>query len=238
MQRYARTIVLTAIVSTAALAQPAFAGAGAGQPSEALGFGGGAAFGALVAGPPGAILGAIGGGLLARSRQLVRTHSHDTQALGDAQGRIAELRSRLAKRNLQAVTSHTVVEHESDGAAATAVAQGFALMVPFRTDSAALEPQFHRQLQRLAGALKMFPRLQVQLAGYADPRGSDAHNLALSERRIAAVRELLVGSGVPAARIRQSAYGERDPASKGRDSESLFFDRRVRITFSLNGNPV
>ncbi len=238
MQRYVRTVVLTAILSGAALAPPAFAADGGGHRSEVLGFGGGAAFGALVAGPPGAILGAIGGGLFARYRQLEKTHHQDTQALGDARGSIADLRSRLAKRDLQAVTRHEVIERQSDTAAATAVARGFSLMVPFRTDSAALEPQFHRQLERLAGALKMFPQLQVQLAGYADPRGSDAHNLALSERRVAAVRELLVGSGVPAERIRQSAYGERDPASKGSDSESLFFDRRVRITFSLDGNPV
>ncbi|HKJ08079.1 MAG TPA: sortase-associated OmpA-like protein PdsO [Gammaproteobacteria bacterium] len=238
MQRHARTVAVAAILSGAVFAQPAFAADGGAHRSEALGFGGGAAFGALVAGPPGAILGAIGGGLFARYRQMEKTHHHDTQALGDARGRIADLRSRLAKRNVQAVTRREVIERQSDTAAATAVAQGFSLMVPFRTDSAALEPQFHRQLQRLAGALKMFPRLQVQLAGYADPRGSDAHNLALSERRVAAVRELLVGSGVPAARIQQSAYGERDPASKGTDGESLFFDRRVRITFSLDGKPV
>lgn len=237
MQRYARTLVFTTLLSAIAC-QPALASDGSAQRSEAVGFGTGAAFGALVAGPPGAVLGAIGGGLVARYRRLERVHHRETQALGAAEGQVADLRSRLAASKLRAVTQRTVVERASNKAAATAVAEGFSLTVPFRTDSAALEPEFHRRLQRLAGALNMFPMLQVQVDGYADPRGTDAHNLALSERRVAAVRELLVSSGVPAARIHQTAYGDHDPAVKGTDGESLFFDRRVRITFNLNGKPV
>ena len=95
MQRYARTVVLTAILSGAALAPPAFAADGGGHRSEALGFGGGAAFGALVAGPPGAILGAIRGGLFDRYRQLEKHHHHGTRSTGDARGRIAGLRRRV-----------------------------------------------------------------------------------------------------------------------------------------------
>lgn len=237
MQRHARTLVLTAILSATAC-QPALASDGSAHRNEAFGFGTGAAFGALVAGPPGAVLGAIGGGLFARYRKLDAVHKREARALGAAKGQVADLRSRLARSKLRAVTQRTVVERASNEAAATAVAEGFSLTVPFRTDSAALEPEFHRRLQRLAGALNMFPLLQVQLDGYADPRGTDAHNLALSEQRIAAVRELLVGSGVPAARIHQTAFGDHDRAVKGTDGEALFFDRRVRITFSLNGNPV
>ena len=51
------------------------------------------------------------------------------------------------------------------------------------------------------------PRPLVRIAGYADPRGSDAYNDALSMRRAQAVAASLTAAGVPAGRIIIEAHG-------------------------------
>ena len=231
--RRTKTLVFAAVLAGAAV-QPAAA-----DSQGAIGFGAGAAFGALVAGPPGAILGALGGGLFERSRHLEHAHARDRRALARTEARVADLKGRLAARDVKPTRARagTAAAGHRSTPAAVAVARGFTLSVPFRTDSAAVEPHFRARLQNLAGALKAFPGLQVVLAGYADPRGTDAHNLALSRRRVAAVRRLLLDSGIASRRIEGAGHGEADALVPAGDREGLFFDRRVVITFTLTGNP-
>lgn len=81
----------------------------------------------------------------------------------------------------------------------------------------------------------------VQLRGHADRLRSARrpdHNQWLSEQRVAAVRDFLVEQGVPAARIRVEALGDRQPrascdAAVLRGSalqDCLLPDRRVELT--------
>ena len=66
--------------------------------------------------------------------------------------------------------------------------------------------------------------LLVLLAGHADPPGSPAFNLRLSEQRAQSVAAALVEAGVPEGRIRVRGYGEGHPSADGRD-------RRVEVRF-------
>jgi len=50
----------------------------------------------------------------------------------------------------------------------------------------------------------------VLLVGRADPRGSDAYNLALGARRAQSVKDFLVSAGLSANRIDIATAGERD----------------------------
>ena len=45
--------------------------------------------------------------------------------------------------------------------------------------------------------------------GYADPRGTDPYNQALSERRVNAIRDALIQAGVASFKIKTSAFGEQ-----------------------------
>jgi peptidoglycan-associated lipoprotein len=54
----------------------------------------------------------------------------------------------------------------------------------------------------------------VVLVGRADPRGSDAYNLALGERRAQSIKDVLVSSGLSASRIAIVSDGKR--GAKGR----------------------
>lgn len=60
--------------------------------------------------------------------------------------------------------------------------------------------------------MKQYPQVEVVLvSGHADRIGSEKYNMDLSQRRAAAVKELLVAQGVDAARINTAAKGEAEP---------------------------
>lgn len=75
----------------------------------------------------------------------------------------------------------------------------------------------------------------ITLVGHADRIGSDNYNDALSKRRVDAVEQRLIDSGVDASKITTDFKGERIPAESC-DSEvgpelieCLFANRRVEI---------
>jgi outer membrane autotransporter protein len=82
----------------------------------------------------------------------------------------------------------------------------------------------------------------VLIGGHTDRLGSDVYNQQLSERRANAVRDYLVGRGVPASNIRATGYGKSQPVTKpdqcvGPKSPELIAclqpDRRVDV--QING---
>jgi peptidoglycan-associated lipoprotein len=90
--------------------------------------------------------------------------------------------------------------------------------------------QYRAQLVALASCLNK-PGLEnrhVLLVGRADPRGSDAYNLALGERRAGAVKDFLVSAGLNGSRIDIASQGERE--ARGNLPEySYGYDRRVDV---------
>ena len=57
--------------------------------------------------------------------------------------------------------------------------------------------------------LEAKPDAHLTLEGHADVRGSEAYNQALSERRVARVKSMLVEQGVPAADLDTKAFGKQ-----------------------------
>ncbi len=83
-------------------------------------------------------------------------------------------------------------------------------------------------------------RLAVE--GHADPRGSDAHNDRLSERRAEAVKAHLASAGVPSESIDVAAFGERRPApdrsvDPAEDPAPDRWSADRRVVFSIVPNP-
>ena len=79
-------------------------------------------------------------------------------------------------------------------------------------------------LVALVRELRENPRLSVDLEGYADPRGSYEYNVALSQRRVEAVRRHLVEQGIELPRIHSVGLGPI--ADKGVPDEKK---RRVTV---------
>ncbi len=70
----------------------------------------------------------------------------------------------------------------------------------------------------------------IVMTGHADRSGSDGYNIALSERRNAAIARYLAERGLKAAPIRTEANGERVPRVPTPDGVREFQNRRVEIT--------
>lgn len=67
---------------------------------------------------------------------------------------------------------------------------------------------------------------QIVVQGNTDERGSEEYNLALGERRAAAVKRYLVDLGVSADRLRTVSFGEATPAVPGHDESAYRYNRR------------
>ena len=96
----------------------------------------------------------------------------------------------------------------------------------FALDSAVLSPQSRGVLERQAEWLKLFPDVSVTIEGHADERGTREYNLALGERRAAAVRNYLIALGVDGRRVETISYGKERPYALGHDEESWSLNRR------------
>ena len=201
---------------------------------EGVGLGLGALIGGLIAGPPGAILGAAGGIFLGNSEA-----RHDAgrsaleQRLEQKQDELDDLRRQFAERDAQAEMPLRPVRLEERWSAMEQLSNGITFTVYFRTASADPDPEFRPRLQHLARYLGEFQDIQLQIEAHADRRGSTAYNRSLSERRAAAVSEILRQAGIPARRIHAHAYGESQAMAAEGDREGYVFDRRVTIQLTL-----
>lgn len=93
----------------------------------------------------------------------------------------------------------------------TALYAGMSIILPnvyFNFDDAKLRPDAYKDLNEVAGVMKNFPEMKLELASHTDARGGRAYNQALSERRTASVLNYLVSKGVQRSRLVGIGYGE------------------------------
>lgn len=102
--------------------------------------------------------------------------------------------------------------------------------VTFGFDSAALNPQFHAVLDKVAATLADYNQTVVQVAGHTDSTGSRSYNLQLSQRRADSVKAYLVSRGVPAARLQTVGAGPDHPVADNGTEAGRAQNRRVEIT--------
>ena len=103
----------------------------------------------------------------------------------------------------------------------------------FAYDQATISPEGQQILQRQADWLKRYGNVAVTIEGHCDERGTREYNLALGERRAAAVKNVLVALGIPASRVSTISYGKERPIVVG-SSEEGYAQNRVGIT-TVNG---
>jgi len=108
----------------------------------------------------------------------------------------------------------------------------------FAFDKAVLTDAGKAQLDRIVKALGRVHSPQVQITGYTDRIGTATYNQKLSLRRAEAVRNYLVGHGVPSTAVTVVGKGESDPlvACTGQRGRALVDclapNRRSEVSFS------
>ena len=93
-------------------------------------------------------------------------------------------------------------------------------------DSAVLSNEGQAIVQGQAKWLSENANVNVVIEGHCDERGTREYNIALGERRAAAVKSQLVSLGISAARISTISYGKERPAVLGSDEASYGQNRR------------
>ncbi|MGJ8683133.1 MAG: OmpA family protein [Nonlabens sp.] len=81
----------------------------------------------------------------------------------------------------------------------------------FDLDKSNIRPDAALELDRLVSYMKKNPTLEVMAETYADVRGPDAYNLALTQRRAESIVAYVVSQGVDASRLTAVGRGEANP---------------------------
>jgi peptidoglycan-associated lipoprotein len=113
---------------------------------------------------------------------------------------------------------------------APAEAAELADAIHFEYNRADLRPAEQAKLDRKFQLLQAHPRLEIQIAGNCDERGSVEYNLALGERRAAAAKRYLVAHGIAAGRVGVVSYGEERPVDPGHTEAAWARNRRDDFT--------
>jgi peptidoglycan-associated lipoprotein len=95
----------------------------------------------------------------------------------------------------------------------------------FDLDSSQIREDAKPGLQKNAEWLKRWTATKVMIEGHCDSRGTAEYNLALGERRAAAVRDYLVNLGVTADRVTTVSKGKEQPFCAD-ESESCWSQNR------------
>ncbi len=149
-------------------------------------------------------------------------------------GRIAgdsAVRAEVA-RDLAALRADLTALRDEFGARITAM-EGqvkFAFPVHFGFDDANVREEDRVALERFAEVVRTYYNgAAITVEGFADPAGSRAYNLDLSQRRADAVREFLAGRGVPPSLVTSVGYGSARQVRPGamRDDPGAQLNRRV-----------
>ncbi len=104
--------------------------------------------------------------------------------------------------------------------------------VTFDVGSAELHPDYVDEIAFIARILRENPQSNVRVLGHTDNTGSTSYNQRLSERRAAAVTEILVANGVAAGRITTFGASYHLPVARNDTPGGRAQNRRVEIVIT------
>ncbi len=104
----------------------------------------------------------------------------------------------------------------------------------FALGKASISQESYQELDELVAMLQNNANMEIQLEGHTDFRGNARLNMKLSEDRVDAVKDYLVGKGIDKRRIKTKAFGGNNPLSTGDDAESRRRNRRVEVRILSN----
>jgi outer membrane protein OmpA-like peptidoglycan-associated protein len=125
--------------------------------------------------------------------------------------------------------SETEVRQRYGGVMQAQPARPFSYTLFFNTGTTDLTAQSKAALNDVRQRIKGFPAAQVSVIGHTDRVGSSEANDALSLKRAAAIRDMLVQIGIPKDAIEVVGRGEREPLVQTGDGKSEERNRRVEI---------
>jgi outer membrane protein OmpA-like peptidoglycan-associated protein len=99
-----------------------------------------------------------------------------------------------------------------------------------------LLPGAREKMAKVSGILLAYPGLKIQLEGHTDSIGSDEYNMKLSQQRADAVRDYLIGQGVPTSTVSATGLGKASPVASNETAAGRQRNRRVDMV--VTGEPI
>lgn len=107
------------------------------------------------------------------------------------------------------------------------------LEVLFDTDKHFIKPEYYEEVKRASDFMKQYSHATMLLEGHTDSRASEPYNQALSERRVQAIKDVLVNTyGVNESVITAEGHGELRPRASNDTREGRQLNRRVTVTIT------
>lgn len=163
----------------------------------------------------------------------------------DAVARANAETARLERARADSVERVRVAAANAAREAAEAVARKsaelrteLAVLVHFDAARAQLLPDDRAALDRKVAILKANPAVRLRITGATDDRGSDKYNLALGDRRAAAVRKYLIAQGIDVSRLDVASSGEGSPIDTGKDESAWAQNRRAEFVIVSGDSPL
>ena len=101
--------------------------------------------------------------------------------------------------------------------------------ITFKTDSADIQGNFYDVLNSVTLVLKEYNKTIIDVNGYTDSTGSDAHNMDLSQRRAASVGQYMTSHGIDPRRVATQGFGKSNPKASNSTAEGRAQNRRVEL---------
>jgi OOP family OmpA-OmpF porin len=102
------------------------------------------------------------------------------------------------------------------------------LEVLFETDKSIVRLEYYLEIAKVAEFMKKYANTNAVIEGHTDSRASDSYNKALSQRRVEAVRLVLIEQfGLAPDRLSAIGYGESRPRATNDTAEGRQLNRRV-----------
>lgn len=99
----------------------------------------------------------------------------------------------------------------------------------FDYNKATIRPESRDSVEKIAGVLQEYPKVNVRVEGHTDSIASEAYNQRLSEARADSVKNALVELGVGASRIESVGLGELHPVAPNDTPEGRADNRRIEF---------
>jgi outer membrane protein OmpA-like peptidoglycan-associated protein len=223
------TLVATSVVTLPVYAQVDSSTAPVKKASkqENIGVVTGLAVGAAAGGPVGAIIGAAAGAWIGDRYHKKEVAAKESEAKREMLAEnVTELNATLTQERAKS-DQMTLMLQKTDELGTD---------VSFRTNDDKVSEQALSPLKKLGELAASMPDVKVHVAGFADPRGSEKVNDALSRRRAEAVAAVLADAGVPKDHMVVEGHGKAEASSMEGDVDGYAFDRKVTVRLERAGS--
>ncbi|MDP1930107.1 MAG: OmpA family protein [Gammaproteobacteria bacterium] len=107
------------------------------------------------------------------------------------------------------------------------------LNVQFDFDQAVVKPEYVAEIRRVADFLNEHDDTVAVLEGHTDSMGTEEYNMALSQRRVDAVRQILINQfNIAPGKVTARGYGESRPTATNDTAQGRAQNRRVESVIS------